>query len=525
MLGNSLADLETLDIDACRKPLLAELLAAHKHIGKDTVVAGDMMAPEMTLHQLLLRSFVLKRKLDKLIEADSYVGVLLPNTLATPVTFFSIHMLRLVPAMLNFTAGVASLLHACNIAQLRTIITSRVFVEKASLQHIVEALAKHCKIIYLEDIRDTITTADKLAGALSAKFPEAALKSILAHSNPDDAAVVLYTSGSEGAPKGVALSHANILTNITQSRIHLGLSSNHVVFNALPLFHSFGLTIGLFMPLLTGMKTFLYPSPVHYKEIPKEVQKSKATIMLGTDTFYQGYAKYGKKEHFENVQFGVAGAEKLKDSTRLRWLNDFNIDVLQGYGVTEASPVVSANTREDHRPGTVGAFVPGVEHKLEYVEGLDAGKRLFVRGPNIMLGYLKTDNPGVIQKPDDWYDTGDIVEVDDDGYITILGRAKRFAKIAGEMISLVIVEELASDIDDEKGHAAIAIPEQRRGEQIIMYTESSLITKNKLLEYAKKKGVPEICLPKQIQRIDVLPRLGSGKIDYMSLKESMARSA
>ncbi|MGE0754645.1 MAG: AMP-binding protein [Alphaproteobacteria bacterium] len=525
MHGNSPADSDQLKFKDYNKTLLAELLHAQQIYGKDRVIAGDLMVREMTLGQLLLRAFVLKRRLVHSVKADPYVGVLLPNTLATMVTFFALHMMRAVPAMLNFTAGQASIQHACRIAQLKTIITSRTFIEKAGLDHLITALKKHCTIVYLEDERNTITGLDKLMGAAAAAFPRMALQGVFSATKPEDPAVVLYTSGSEGAPKGVVLSHRNILSNMIQSRIHLGLTADHIVFNALPLFHSFGLTVGMFMPLLSGMKTVLYPSPVHYKQIPEEIQKCKATIMLGTDTFYQGYARSGSKEQFASLKYAVAGAEKLKESTRLLWLNDFGIDILQGYGVTESSPVLSVNTLEDHHPGTVGRLVPDVEYTLEAVEGLDHGKRLIVKGPNIMLGYLKTDNPGVIQPGHEWYDTGDIVEIDAEGFITILGRAKRFAKIAGEMISLTVVEDLANELAADKGHAAIAIPDERRGEQIIMYTESHEITRDKLLALAKKKGVPEICLPKEIQRIDILPRLGSGKVDYMSLKDSMARSA
>lgn len=524
MLGNIHDNSEKINIEDCSKPLLAELLSAYHTHGKDAVIAGDLTTPSMNFGELMLRSAVLSRKLKTLVDADPYVGLLLPNALATIVTFFSLHSLKFVPCMLNFTAGQASMMHACNIGKVRTIITSRMFVDKANLQPLVKHLQKHFKVIFLEDLRKTITLKDKIMGALAAKFPDRALQSAISSTDPEGVAVVLYTSGSEGAPKGVALSHKNILCNIAQSRMHLNLNSDHTVFNALPMFHSFGLTVGMLMPIFTGMKTVLYPSPVHFKQIPEEVEKCGASVMLGTDTFYQGYARYATKEQFASVKLAVAGAEKLQEKTRLHWLNELNVEILQGYGVTEASPVLSVNKPKKHKPGSVGLLVPGVEYRLEPVDGLDDGKKLLVRGPNIMMGYLKTDNPGVVQPQGDWYDTGDIVEVDDEGFITILGRAKRFAKIAGEMISLAVVEELAGELAAEEGHAAIAIPDERRGEQIILYTESAVITKQKLLDAAKQKGVPELCLPKEIQRIDVIPRLGSGKIDYMSLKNSMARS-
>ncbi len=523
MLGNSHVNKQFNAADYT-KPLLAALLRARDAYGKDTVVGGDVTSETLTYQSLLLRAFVLKRKLPAVLGDTKFVGVLLPNTLAVVVTFISLHMLKRVPCMINYSAGEASILHACRIAGLQTMLTSRKFIEKAKLEFLVKALQKQVNIVYLEDIRETITWKDKASGVIDAMLPKMALREVLETTSPDDPAVVLYTSGSEGVPKGVALSHTNLLSNIAQACARLDLSPPHIIFNALPVFHSFGLTVGTIMPLVCGLKTYFYPSPVQYKQIPEEVQKSEATIMLGTDTFFQGYARYGEKHHFARIRLAVAGAEKLRDSTRKAWTQQFGVDILQGYGVTEASPVISVNTPAEHKPGTVGKLFPAMEYKLEAVEGLEKGAKLVVKGPNVMLGYLKADKPGEVQSQGAWYDTGDIVDVDDEGYISILGRAKRFAKIAGEMISLAVVEELAFDIDPEKGHAAITLPDEKRGEQIVMYTESPEITKEKLLARAQQKGVPEICLPRQIQRIDLIPRLGSGKIDYISLKNSMARN-
>ncbi|MFO0388866.1 MAG: AMP-binding protein [Alphaproteobacteria bacterium] len=526
MHGNSRVKSNDKQLNAAdySKHLLSALLKARNTFGKNTVIAADITSDGMSYQDMFTRAFILKRKLEPVIGTEKNVALLLPNSLGVILTFVSLHMLRRVPCMLNFSAGEASILHACTISAVQTVITSRVFIEKAKLEHIIKALQKHYTIIYLEDVRKNVDWKDKLSGALDALLPEIALRSALSGGSPDEAAVVLYTSGSEGVPKGVALSHANLLSNIAQACAKLDLSPPHIIFNALPVFHSFGLTVGTIMPLICGLKTYLYPSPVQYKQIPEEVYKSEATIMLGTDTFFQGYARYAEKHHFSRIRLAVAGAEKLKESTRKAWIEQFGVDILQGYGVTEASPVISVNTHEEHKPGTVGKLFPAMEYKLEAVDGLEKGARLLVKGPNVMLGYLKADKPGVVQPQGAWYDTGDIVDISEDGYITILGRAKRFAKIAGEMVSLTVVEELAYDIDPEKGHAAITIPDDKRGEQIVMYTESPEITKDKLLKRAQEKGVPEICLPKQIQRIDLIPKLGSGKVDYISLKNSMARS-
>ncbi len=525
MLGSSHDNAPQLNAASYTKPLLAALLKARSAYGRDCVIAGDIITPSMTMRELFIRAFVLRRKLSPVIGNAQYVAVLMPNMLATLVTFFALQMLRKIPCMLNFSSGEMNMLHACRIANVKTILTSRVFIERGKLDSLVKALQKNHTVIYLEDIRESVVFSDKLSAVLDATFPKLALRSVIAATSSDDPAVVLYTSGSEGVPKGVAISHANLLSNIAQVHAQLDLTPPHIVFNALPVFHSFGLTVGMLMPVFSGLKTYLYPSPVQYKQIPEEVYKSEATIMLGTDTFYQGYARYAEPHHFSRIKLAVAGAEKLKDSTRQHWLDTYGVDILQGYGVTESSPVVSVNTPGEHKPGSVGKLFPAMEYKLEPVEGLARGGRLVLKGPNVMLGYLKADKPGVVQPQGAWYDTGDVVEISKDGYITIVGRAKRFAKIAGEMVSLAVVEDLAYDLLPDKGHAAIAIPDEKKGEQIVMYTESSELTKDKLLKRAQEKGLPEICLPKQLLRIDVIPRLGSGKVDYISLKDSMARVA
>ena len=274
---------------------------------------------------------------------------------------------------------------------------------------------------------------------------------------PDEPAVVLFTSGSEGMPKGVALSHANVLANREQVAARIDFSSQDMILNALPLFHSFGLTTGTLLPLLSGMRTFFYPSPLHYRIVPEIAYDVNATLLFGTNTFLAGYARFAHPYDFYSVRYAFAGAEKLKDETRRVWTDKFGVQVFEGYGTTETSPVLAANTPIDMRAGTVGRFLPGIEYALDPVPGVEGG-RLSVRGPNVMLGYLKHDKPGVIQPPATergagWYDTGDIVTIDADGFVTIQGRAKRFAKIGGEMISLAAVEELAARAWPDAQHA------------------------------------------------------------------------
>lgn len=500
-----------------RQSFLASLLNAQSLFGGKQVVASDITFATLTYRQLFTRAFILSDKLSQPLSGQHNVAVLLPNALGAAVTFVALHMLGKVPCMLNFSAGAGNVLHACRIACAKTVLTSRTFIEKGKLEHLVEALQAEHHIIYLEDIRPQVKLADKLRGLGKALAARYALSHVLAKTNPDEPAVILYTSGSEGTPKGVALSHANIMANIYQARAKLDLNPSDGLFNALPIFHSFGLTIGMLMPLACGIRTFLYPSPLHYRVIPDLVYDTNSTIMLGTDTFFNGYARYAHPYDFWRVRLAVAGAEKLKDSTRQLWQERFGVSIMQGYGVTEASPAISFNTPVENKHGTVGRIFPGMQAKLEPVPGLEQGGRLFVKGPNIMLGYLKADQPGVIQPQGEWYDTGDIVSIDEEGFITIQGRAKRFAKIGGEMVSLQAVEDLAQAIEPESAHAAVAVADPRKGEHIILYSESKALTRERILEAARAKGIAEIMLPKHVAPLETIPRLGNGKIDYPAL--------
>jgi acyl-[acyl-carrier-protein]-phospholipid O-acyltransferase/long-chain-fatty-acid--[acyl-carrier-protein] ligase len=371
-------------------------------------------------------------------------------------------------------------------------------------------------VVYLEELRQRITPWLKVKAAIARRF--ATFLYARERVTPDETAVVLFTSGSEGMPKGVALSHANVLANREQVAARIDFSSQDVILNALPLFHSFGLTAGTLLPLLSGMRTFFYPSPLHYRIVPEMAYDVNATIMFGTNTFLAGYARFAHPYDFYSVRYVFAGAEKLKDETRRIWTDRFGVQIFEGYGATETSPVLATNTPIDARAGTVGRFLPGIEHALDPVPGVEGG-RLSVRGPNVMLGYLKHDRPGVIQPPatsrgPGWYDTGDIVTIDADGFITIQGRAKRFAKIGGEMVSLTAVEELAARAWPETQHACVSLPDFQKGEQLILVTTRVDAQRAELSARAKEEGMSELHVPKRIVHVAALPLLGSGKTDY-----------
>jgi acyl-[acyl-carrier-protein]-phospholipid O-acyltransferase/long-chain-fatty-acid--[acyl-carrier-protein] ligase len=366
-------------------------------------------------------------------------------------------------------------------------------------------------LIYLEDVRASVTQIDKLRGLFTSNRP-------LVDRAPDGPAAILFTSGSEGTPKGVVLSHRNILANAAQAEARIDFSRTDKVFNILPLFHSFGLTIGLILPLVSGVRIYLYPSPLHYRVVPEMIYGVNATIMFGTDTFLAGYARSAHAYDFRSLRYILAGAEPVKASTRHTYMEKFGLRILEGYGVTETAPALALNTPMFNKFGTVGRLLPGMEARLEPVEGVEEGGRLYVRGPNVMLGYMRTENPGILECPrEGWHDTGDIVAIDREGFITIRGRAKRFAKIGGEMVSLAAIEMLACELWPDAVVAAVAVPDIRKGERVILITNKHGAARSEFITIARSRGASEMMVPAEILAVDKLPLLGSGKIDYVAL--------
>lgn len=498
--------------DAWQGNILTTVHHAMRTHGGRRVMLRDEAGAAISYRQLITRVILLSELLGDTLGDERHIGVLLPTAPGAAVTYLTLLHRQRIPAMLNFTAGNRAVLAACATAQLSHVLTSKVFIAKAGLEPLVEALrGAGITLIYLEDFRKQATLFKKITALLRSYCfspPETA---------GSDPAAILFTSGSEGAPKGVALSHTNILTNIAQAAAHFDFTDKDSMFNCLPIFHSFGLTVGTLLPLVLGMPVFTHPSPLQYKTIPPLLRKSGASIFLTTDTFINGYARSAETGDFAAVRLCVAGAEKLREDTRSRVQEQFGLTIYQGYGVTECSPVISANTPDYHRPGTIGRLMPGVEAKLEPVEGISLGGRLWVRGGNVMLGYIRAQNPGVIEPQGEWYDTGDLAVEEEGGYWRLLGRAKRFAKLGGEMVSLSIGEELALSLFPDAGHAAFAAEDPRKGERIILLSEAEGLTREALLSKAQAQGVAEIALPREVVHVAAIPRLGSGKIDYPAL--------
>jgi acyl-[acyl-carrier-protein]-phospholipid O-acyltransferase/long-chain-fatty-acid--[acyl-carrier-protein] ligase len=496
--------------------LFSALVDAVKVHGRKTRLLEDMKQVEETYGELLSRSLALGRMVAKITAPHETIGVLMPNVSNTVCLIFGMSAMQRIPAMLNYTSGTSGMQNACIAAKVRTIVTSRQFLEKANLTQAVNAL-RDVKVVYLEDLRGQFNLLDKLWLLGYARwFPMAAAS----NASADETAVVLFTSGSEGKPKGVVHSHRSILANIAQIRAVIDFSPSDKFMIALPLFHAFGFTCGAIMPLVTGARMFLYPSPLHYRIIPEIIYDRSCTVLFGTSTFLGNYARFAHPYDFYKLRYVVAGAEKLNEEVRKTWMEKFGIRILEGYGATECAPVLAVNTPMAFRSGSVGPLLPGLESRLESVPGIDRGGLLSVRGPNVLQGYYLYDNPGVLKAPDDgWYNTGDVVEIDADGFVHILGRVKRFAKIAGEMVSLETVEQIANHASPEAQHAATTKADAQRGENIILYTTDTELTREALQAAARENGVPELAVPRKIIIVKELPLLGTGKTDYVKLKQ------
>ncbi len=513
-LGAAMEDLMASAEFATRpigRPLFAALLDAKDTHGAKKEALEDVTFAPLTFGRLVLGAAVLGRALARQSRPEETLGVLLPNANGAVVTVFALQAFNRVPAMLNYSAGAEAMSAACRIAEVRTVLTSRVFVARAKLEPVI-ARMEGVRFVWLEDLRATFGWREKLRGLWDARRARHLPGATRA---PDAPAAVLFTSGSEGVPKGVVLSGRSILANIAQVGATLDFSAADRVLNAMPLFHAIGLSSATLLPVLSGARVFLYPSPLHYRMVPELTYGTDATIIFGTDTFLTGWARYAHPYDFRAVRYAIAGAEKVRDETRRIYADRFGVRLLEGYGATETGPVLALNTAMHNRPGTVGRLLPGIDYRLDPVPGIDAGGRLIVRGPNVMLGYLRDTAPGVIEAPEDgWYDTGDIVDVDAARYVTILGRAKRFAKIAGEMVSLGAAETFAARLWPDAQHAVLTVPDARKGEQLVLLTTQTGADTRALLTEARARGVPEIQVPRTVRVVAKIPVLGSGKVDY-----------
>ena len=504
----------TFDARKAHTTLFEALIAARQTYGGHKQILEDQERRPLSYTDLIRASFALGRKIAAKTAPGERVGVMLPASAGAVVTFFALHAFGRVPTMLNFTAGIRNLKAACELAGVSRVLTAHRFIEQGKLHDLVDALETLTTVTYLEDVRASIGLGDKVFAATAGAFP----RQFRAATRPTDPGVILFTSGSFGTPRAVVLSHQNLVANVQQIAAHIPLDPAWVMFNPLPTFHCFGLTAGVLLPLFTGMKAFEYPSPLHTKQIPPLVKDTGAAILLATDTFVNQYARSAEPDELAGLRFIVCGAEKVREETHNLIAERFgDVPVLEGYGATEAAPVIAVNTPADNRRGTVGGLLPGIETRLEPVEGIAGGGKLYVRGPNVMSGYLSPSG-GLEPLIDGWHDTGDVVSLSDDNWVTIKGRVKRFAKVGGEMVSLTAAEDLAVAVWPDCRHAVIALPDSKKGERLVLVTDRRGADSSALVAHAKTVGAPEIAVPRKIIHVEEIPVLGTGKTDYVAIQ-------
>ncbi len=494
------------------------------------VVLEDIQLQPLNFRRLITGIDILTEQWNNLLTLTPQggrVGVLLPNVSALPVTLFSLWAARRIPAILNFSTGIPIMRLCIDLAGVRQVITSRAFLEKARLD-LAPLIEAGIQVIYLEDVRAGVRPIRKLM-RLVANTISCGHKLRQLRAEPSDSAVVLFTSGSEGTPKGVDLTHRNLFANIRQITAHLDVTDNERFFNAMPLFHSIGLTTCTLFPLMQGYYLFLYPSPLHYRVVPAALYEKACTVLVGTNTFLNGYARKAHAYDFASLKYLVAGAEKLQESTATTWARQFGIRILEGYGATECSPVLCVNSRLEPRFGSVGRFLPGMEWRIEPMDGIEVGGRLLVRGDNVMKGYLNPEANAQFKALDGWYDTGDLARVDEDGYVFLLGRLKRFAKISGEMVSLTAVEDALAGAFPQYGNkcelAVVALPCDDKGEKLIAISNDPRVTLNDLREAVRVRGLPNLCVPREVVAVREIPKLGTGKTDHRALLKQLADAA
>ena len=485
-------------------------------------IIEDINRKQKSYKDIIVASLALGKMFKKLAARDENVGVLLPNAIATVCTFFGLSAYERTPVMINFSVGSKNMVSMCKTALVRTVLTSKAFIIKGKLEQAVEDIeAAGVKIVYLEDLAKKMSLWVKLSAFINYK-----IKHVPHKIGGNKKAVIVFTSGSEGAPKAVLLSHANLIANVNQLAAIQTVTHKDLLFNALPMFHSFGLMVGMLFPLFQGSKLFLYPSPLHYRVVAELVYELGATLMIGTDTFLRGYAKIAHPYDFHTIRLMYSGGEAAKADTRSMWMEHSGVRMMEAYGSTECSPVMTANNGIFNKFGSIGKLLPGMQYKIEPVDGIETGGELCVKGPNVMLGYYMPNNPGVLVPPTDgWYHTGDVVDIDEIGFFTIKDRIKRFAKIGGEMVSLNAVQDMVIEATKEMlgeyNYGVVAVPHESKGEQIVLVTNNKEVTSAMLHAYVKANGMSELYLPRVILYHDKLPVFATGKSDNVTLKKEV----
>jgi acyl-[acyl-carrier-protein]-phospholipid O-acyltransferase / long-chain-fatty-acid--[acyl-carrier-protein] ligase len=503
------------------RTLIDALHMAAGNYGMGRQMLDDLMNKKMSYRSILTGTYALGGKLAAITEKGESVGLILPNSAGAVMSLFGLNAFGRVAAFMNPKSKLQELEANGDTIKMKTLVTSRTMLEnmteadRAQLEENLAALSKKFNVVYLEDIKASVRKLDKARALLTAAG--------LAERPADapqggDPAVIIFTSGSEGPPKGVVHSSYSLLANVEQLHAVTPIQPADRVFNAMPVFHSFGMMGGILMPLLNGLSSYQFPSPLANKVIPGMIYDYDATIMFGSDSFLGNYAHYADDEDFMNIDMIFAGGEALQAETVKIYFERFGKPIYQGYGRSEEGPAVSINVPGANRFGTMGALLPMMEAKWEKMEGFDKGERLYLRGPNTALGYMMNDTPGEIQHfPGGWDDTGDIISRTKEGYLEFIERAKDIAKIGAEYVQLSRIVKVAAAASQKPKaeHAAI-----EGSNKIVLFTTDPDLKATTLAQAAKKLNVDPLGLPKNndIHYMKELPHLGIGKVDKQALK-------
>jgi len=485
---------------------------AKKHANKLAVI-DKTTGKNVTYSRALIGSLILSSKFQKYDKG--FIGIMIPTSAGCALATVGALMSGRTPVMINYSTGAeANAIYAQKKCKFKTIITSKALLEKVNCP-VIDGM------VLIEDIMKSVTTGDKLKAALMTKLPVSMLLNSIHKGNEDDTAAILFTSGSEKDPKAVQLTHRNLASNIENFGKYVNISESDILLANLVFFHIFGLTVNLWVSFYYGMTMVSYANPLDFQAVSKIARDERPTIMVGTPSFFWGYLSKSEPGDFKSLRLMVAGADKCPDALREGYMKKHGVTLLEGYGATETSPVISVNSLEFNRPGSTGRVIPNVQVKIENFETGEICKtrevgKILVKSDSVMKGYL--DDPELTAEvlSDGWYNTGDMGYFDEDNYLWHAGRFKRFAKVGGEMISLVRVENVLEKLlPDGISCCVVEIPDEKKGSYIVA-SVSGEVHKTEILRKMMNE-LPIIALPRQFIVIKELPMMSTGKIDFRSV--------
>jgi len=488
-----------------------------KEHAKKLAVIDKTTGKNITYSRALIGALILSSKFKKYDKG--FIGIMIPTSAGCALATVGALMSGRIPVMINYSSRAEeNAKYAQKKCRFRTIITSKALLEKINCP-VIDGM------IMIEDIMESVTTGEKLKAALKTRLPVNMILKCIHKGDENDTAAILFTSGSEKDPKAVQLTHLNIASNIVNFGGYVKLSGSDIILSNLVFFHIFGLTVNLWVPFYYGMTMVAYANPLDFQTISRIARDEKPTLMVGTPSFFWGYLQKSDPGDFKTLRLMVAGADKCPDALREGYMNKHGVTLLEGYGATETSPVISVNSHEFNRPGSTGKVIPGVQVRLVNFETGEECKirevgKIFVKGDSVMKGYY--DDPELTAEAlvDGWYNTGDMGFFDEDGFLWHAGRFKRFAKIGGEMISLVRVENtLEKFLPSGVSCCVVEVSDKKKGSYIVA-TVSKEVHKTEILRKMMNE-LPVIALPRQFIVIKELPMMSTGKIDFRSVTKTV----